>query len=122
VRRPLPAGEDHTSQAAMEALHFAVRKLPTIGESTTEILRAIEGFESVVHWHGTDGHFLQSLGNKKPVIDLGKVFHRFLLPVRKCIKTSKALCKIDQAVAFGRWSANFGRCLVVFTELYIFPV
>jgi hypothetical protein len=91
----------------MEALHFAVRKLPTIGESTTEILRAIEGFESVVHWHGTDGHFLQSLGNKKPVIDLGKVFHRFLLPVRKCIKTSKALCKIDQAVACvlleGKW-------------------
>jgi hypothetical protein len=45
----------------MEALHFAVRKLPTIEESTTEILRSIEGFEIVVHWHGTNGRFLQSL-------------------------------------------------------------
>jgi hypothetical protein len=83
----------------MKALHFAVCQLPTIGESTTEILRVIEGFESVVHFHGTHGKFLQSLGNKKPVIDLGKVIHRFLLPVRKSMKASNALCKIDQAVA-----------------------
>ena len=91
----------------MTVLHAAVIQLPTIEESTTEILRAIEGFESVVHFHGTDGKFLKSLGNKKPVIDLGKVIHRFLLPVRKCIKASKALCKIDQAVACvvleGKW-------------------
>ena len=91
----------------MEALHDAVRKLDTIEESTTEILRAIEGFESVVHWHGTDGHFLQSLGNKKPVIDLGKVVDHLLLPVRKCIKASKAHCNLNQAVACvvlkGKW-------------------
>ena len=75
----------------MKALHFAVQKRPTIEESTTEILRAIEGFESVVHFHGTDGKFLKSLGNKKPVIDLGKVIHRFLLPPQEHEGIQRAL-------------------------------
>ena len=50
VGRPLPAGEDHTSQTAMTVLHAVVIQLHTIEESTTEILRSIEGFEIVVHW------------------------------------------------------------------------
>ena len=104
---PLPAGEDHTSQAAMTVLHAAVIQLPTIEESTTEILGAIAGFESGVHFHGTDGHFLQSLGYKKPMIDLGKVIERFLLHVRKSMKASNKRCKLNQAVACvvlkGKW-------------------
>ena len=91
----------------MGALHAAVIQLPTIKACTTEILGAIEGFESGVDYHGTDGHFLQSLGNKKPVIDLGKVFDRLLLPVRKCIKASKQRCKLSQVVSCvvleGKW-------------------
>jgi hypothetical protein len=67
VGNPLPAGEDHTSAAAMGALHAAVIQLPTIKACTTEILGAIEGFESGVDYHGTDGHFLQSLGYEKPL-------------------------------------------------------
>jgi hypothetical protein len=51
----------------MGALHAAVIQLPTIKACTTEILGAIEGFESGVDYHGTDGHFLQSLGYEKPL-------------------------------------------------------
>jgi hypothetical protein len=40
---------------------------------------AIAGFESCVHYHGADAHFLQSLGYAKPMVDLGKVIDRFLL-------------------------------------------
>jgi len=55
-----------------------------------------------------DHHALKrSLGNKKTVIDLGKVVNRFLLPVRQCIKASKARCELNQAVACvvleGKW-------------------
>ncbi len=72
----------------MEALHAAVIQLPTIQASTTEILGAIAGFESCVHYHGADAHFLQSLGYAKPMVDLGKVIDRFLLPVRRRMKAS----------------------------------
>ena len=51
--------------------------------------------------------FLQSLGYKKPMIDLGKVIERFLLPVRKSMKASNKRCKLNQAVACvvlkGKW-------------------
>ena len=91
----------------MNTLHAAVLKLPTIKACTTEILKVMEGFDFVVHWHGTNGRFLKSLGNKKPVIDLGKVVDRLLLPVRKCIKASKTRCNLNQAVACvvlkGKW-------------------
>ena len=83
----------------MSVLHAAVIQLHTIEESTTEILGAIAVFENVVHFHGTDGHFLQSLGNKKPVIYLGKVIDHFLLPVRQCMKASNKRCTLNQAVA-----------------------
>ena len=86
----------------MSVLHAAVIQLHTIEESTTEILGAIAGFENVVHFHGTDGHFLQSLGNKKPVIYLGKVIDHFLLPASRIVQ--RALCermlrKLSQLVA-----------------------
>jgi len=107
VGGPLQAGQDHTSKAGMNTLHAAVLKLPTIKACTTEILKVMEGFDFVVHWHGTNGRFLKSLGNKKPVIDLGKVFDRLLLPVRKCIKASKQRCKLSQVVSCvvleGKW-------------------
>jgi hypothetical protein len=107
VGNPLPAGADHTCAAAMDALHAAVIQRPTIKACTTEILGAIAGFESGVHYHGADGHFLQSLGYAEPMVDLGKVIDRFLLPVRRRMQASNKDCKLSQSVACvvlkGKW-------------------
>ncbi len=49
--------------------------------------------------------FLEKLGNKKDIIDLGKVFERLLLPVRTHFKPKKI--KLSQEVAClvlgGKW-------------------
>jgi len=91
----------------MDALHAAVIQRPTIKACTTEILGAIAGFESGVHYHGADGHFLQSLGYAEPMVDLGKVIDRFLLPVRRRMQASNKDCKLSQSVACvvlkGKW-------------------
>jgi len=99
VEKPLPAGADHTCPDAMDTLHAAVIRRPTIEASTTEILGAIAGFESGVHYHGADAHFLQSLGYAKPMVDLGKIIHRFLLPVRRRMQGLGKDCTLSKSVA-----------------------
>jgi hypothetical protein len=107
VGQALPAGQDHHSVAAMRVLYAEVLKLPTILECTPEILQVIQGFKFLVHWHGTDGKWLKSLGTQTPVIDLGKIYNRCLLPVRQCMKASKERWGATQAIASlvlgGKW-------------------
>jgi hypothetical protein len=98
----LPAGANYSDPAAMTrmtALHAAVIQLPTIEATKTDILRAIAGFERGVHYHGADAHFLKGLGYVKPVVDLGKVIARFLLPVRRRMKAANKGCTLSQSVA-----------------------
>jgi hypothetical protein len=52
-----------------------------------------------VHYHGADAHFLQSLGYAKPMVDLGKIIHRFLLPVRRRMQGLGKDCTLSQSVA-----------------------
>ena len=52
-----------------------------------------------MHYHGTNGHFLQSLGYEKPMINLGQVINRFFLPVRQGMKASNKDCTLSQVVA-----------------------
>jgi len=99
VGNPLPAGADHTCAAAMDALHAAVIDQPTKEACTTEILEAIAGFESGVHYHGANALFLQSLGYAKPMVDLGKIIHRFLLPVRRRMQGLGKDCTLSKSVA-----------------------
>ena len=39
----------------MQRLYRKVIALPTIADSTAEILEVIARFKRVLHWHGTDG-------------------------------------------------------------------
>ena len=96
--KPAPAGEDYKSPAAIKRLHAEIIQLPTIEESTADILGVIQGFDFVVHFHGTDHHFLRKIGNTQTVLDLGKLVHRFFLPVRKSMRASKQGCTLNQAV------------------------
>ncbi len=83
----------------MDVLHAAVIDRPTKEACTTEILEAIAGFESDVHYHGANALFLQSLGYEKPMINLGKVINLFFRPVRQRMTASNKDCKLSQAVA-----------------------
>ena len=77
----LPTDEHHTTPAAHLRLYEAVLKLPTIEDSASSILLAIDKCEEMWHWHGHDGKFIEKLGSKKSVMDLGK-----------CTSASCALC------------------------------
>jgi hypothetical protein len=92
----IPADQDR--RAALQALHARVILLPTIPECAAQICQVLARFDLAVHWHGTDWHFLLRVGSKTPVMDLGKVFARFFLPVRRRIKESE-VCELNQAVA-----------------------
>ena len=93
---PIPADQDRS--AAFQALHAQVILLPTIPQCAADICKVLAKFDLAVHWHGTDWHFLLSVGSKTPVMDLGRVFARFFLPVRNRIKESQ-VCELNQAVA-----------------------
>ena len=101
---PIPADQDR--RTALKVLHARVIALPTIPQCEAEICEVLAGFDLAVHWHGSDWHFLLHVGSKTPVMDLGKVFARFFLPVRKRIKESQ-VCELNQAVAClvldGQW-------------------
>ena len=92
----IPADQDR--RAALQALHARVILLPTIPECAAQICQVLARFDLAVHWHGSDWHFLLHVGSKTPVMDLGKVFARFFLPVRNSIKVFQ-VCELNQAVA-----------------------
>ena len=107
MKSDVPVNEDHNSPAAMQRLHQAVIKLPTIQQCAELILKALDQFDKILHWHGTDDKFLDQLGNTTPVMDLGKVFEQLMKPVRKHFKSRGEKIKLSQEVACivlgGKW-------------------
>ncbi len=103
----LPAGQDHNNRAALEVLYRKVLTLPTIKECTQEIRQVIGKFKNIVHWHGTDGKWLKSLGIQTPAIDLGKVYNRTLLPVKQALQQANVPWGGSQSIAAlvlgGKW-------------------
>jgi hypothetical protein len=99
TKRELSPGETHRTPAAMWRLFRAVCRLPKIKDSAGLMCTAIEPFRTVVHWHGSDDAFLRSIGVQKTFIDLGKVFERFMRPVRKHFRALGERIKFSQEVA-----------------------
>ena len=103
----LPTDEDYKSPAARLRLYDEVLKLPTIEDSSAEMLDAFDQCDEVWHWHGHDGKFIEKLGSMKKALDLGKVFEGLMRPVRLHFWASGQRISLNQEVACvllgGQW-------------------
>ena len=99
VEEDVPAGQDRHSAVAMQRLYRKVIALPTIADSTAEILQVIARFKRVLHWHGSDGRWLKKLGSTTPSINLGHMYNRFMMPVKKYMDDNHVLYGATQEIA-----------------------
>ena len=83
----------------MLRLYHKVIALPTIADSTAEILEVVKRFKRVLHWHGADGRWLKKLGSTMPSINLGHMYNRFMMPVKKYMDDNNVLYGATQEIA-----------------------
>ena len=99
--------DDHNEKGAMKRLHEAVIELDTVDECAKRWQEALNKFDVVITWHGTDHKYLKHLGTSAEILDLGQVFEELMAPVRAHFKSTGEQIKLSQEVASillsGKW-------------------